>query len=256
VEALEQAHGAPGFLPWHRAYLLDFERELQAIEPAVALPYWRFDEAAPKIFRPDFMGSSDSLGRVQFDPGNPLSFWKTNNVPGIIRPPIPSFDVNTAPPGLINEGATLALGTQYRQFRGMEFDPHGRAHTRFVVGISLIADAATAPRDPLFFLLHCNVDRLWAKWQKANNRFDAGVAAAYEENPAFPPGHRLADTLWPWNGVTSRVNPPAAPGGTLALSPGFGAPGLQPRVRDMLDYRGVINAASRMGFDYDDVEFD
>ena len=33
-----QAHGAPGFLPWHRAYLLDLERELQAIDPSVALP--------------------------------------------------------------------------------------------------------------------------------------------------------------------------------------------------------------------------
>lgn len=38
-----QAHGRPGFLPWHRAYLLDLERELQAIDPSVALPYWRFD---------------------------------------------------------------------------------------------------------------------------------------------------------------------------------------------------------------------
>jgi tyrosinase len=45
-----QAHGAPGFLPWHRAYLLDLERELQAIDPSVALPYWRFDQAAPIIF--------------------------------------------------------------------------------------------------------------------------------------------------------------------------------------------------------------
>ena len=34
-----QAHGAPGFLPWHRAYLLDLERELQAIDASVALPY-------------------------------------------------------------------------------------------------------------------------------------------------------------------------------------------------------------------------
>ena len=25
--------GTPGFLPWHRAYLLDLERELQAIDP-------------------------------------------------------------------------------------------------------------------------------------------------------------------------------------------------------------------------------
>src|SRR5262249_43263752 len=49
-----QAHGAPAFLPWHRAYLLDLERELQAIDPSVSLPYWRFDQPAPNIFTLEF----------------------------------------------------------------------------------------------------------------------------------------------------------------------------------------------------------
>ena len=53
---LAQAHGAPGFLPWHRAYLLDLERELQVIDASVALPYWRFDRPAPNIFTRDFLG--------------------------------------------------------------------------------------------------------------------------------------------------------------------------------------------------------
>jgi tyrosinase len=254
ISGLSQAHGAPGFLPWHRAYLLDLERELQAIEPAVSLPYWRFDQAAPNIFKPEFLGSSDNLGRVQFSANSPLNFWKTDNVPGIIRRPIPAFNINGVPPGVINQAQTLALGTQYKLFRSMEGNPHGRAHTRFD-GISLISDPSTAPRDPLFFLLHCNVDRLWARWQKNNNRFDPAVAAAYDSNPPSPPGHNLPDTLWPWNGDTGRVNPPSAPGGTMATSPGVSGPGLQPRVRNMLDYQGVVSAASRMGFDYDDVEF-
>ena len=37
-----QAHGAKGFLPWHRAYFLDLERELQNIDPSVTLPYLAF----------------------------------------------------------------------------------------------------------------------------------------------------------------------------------------------------------------------
>ncbi|HLM02182.1 MAG TPA: tyrosinase family protein, partial [Pyrinomonadaceae bacterium] len=39
--SLDEAHGFSGFLPWHRAYLLDLERELQKIEPRAALHYWR-----------------------------------------------------------------------------------------------------------------------------------------------------------------------------------------------------------------------
>jgi tyrosinase len=251
--ALAQAHGAAGFLPWHRAYLLDLERELQAIDRSVALPYWRFNQAAPNIFTPDFLGTSGPAGNVQFSPANPLRFWRTDNVPGILRRPIAGFDVNGVPPNIRSEADTLALGTQYAQFRGpMENNPHGRAHTRWDFPISFVSDPATAPRDPLFFLLHCNVDRLWAMWQRQNGRFDPAVAASYDSTPSLP-GHNLNDTMWPWNGVTGGTRPPTAPGGTLSTSPGVTSPGLSPRVRNMLDYGGVVNAGSRMGFSYDDV---
>ena len=80
-----QAHGAPGFLPWHRAYLLDLERELQAIDPSVSLPYWRFDQPAPNIFTPDFFGVSDPLGTVQFSADEPAAVlenqWRAGNQP-------------------------------------------------------------------------------------------------------------------------------------------------------------------------------
>ena len=77
-----QAHQNAGFLPWHRAYLLDLERELQAIDPSVALPYWRFDRPAPNIFRREFLGASDALGTVGFANGNPLQFWRTDGGTG------------------------------------------------------------------------------------------------------------------------------------------------------------------------------
>jgi tyrosinase len=244
-----QAHGRPGFLPWHRAYLLDLERELQAIDPSVALHYWRFDRPSPNIFKRDFLGESDNIGTVLFSATNPLQFWVTDGVPGITRRPF--FNTNAAP-GVRTEAQTLALGTTFPGFRTMEGNPHGSAHTSFGGSISSIP---TAARDPLFFLLHCNVDRLWAKWQQQNNRFNPAVAASFEEVAANPPGHRLADTMWPWNGITTPPRPPTAPGGTMAPSPVVSAPGLSPRVRDSLDFQGKISAAACMGFDYDDVPF-
>lgn len=33
-------HRSPSFLPWHRRFLLEFERALQSVDPSVALPYW------------------------------------------------------------------------------------------------------------------------------------------------------------------------------------------------------------------------
>jgi tyrosinase len=243
-----QAHGAPAFLPWHRAYLLDLERELQAIDPSVSLPYWRFDQPAPNIFTPEFFGVSDSIGTVHFSSTNPLQFWRTDGVQGINRRPF--FGTGTAPPGLRTEAQTLALGNQYAIFRFMEGNPHGSAHGSFGGSISSIG---TAARDPLFFLLHCNVDRLWAKWQRQFGRFDPAQAASYDSNPSNPIGHNLIDTMWPWNGITGSPRPPTAPGGAMAPSPCVSAPGPQPQVLNSLDYQGAVNAVSRLGFDYDDV---
>ena len=147
----------------------------------------------------------------------------------------------------------MALGTNFTLFRTMEGNPHGSAHTSFGGSISSIR--RPPPKDPLFFLLHCNVDRLWAKWQRQNGRFDPAVAASYDSNHASPVGHKLPDTMWPWNGVTGGPRPPTAPGGAMAASPCVAAPGLQPRVQGHAGLpRCRSDAASNMGFDYDDVQ--
>jgi len=244
-----EAHGAPGFLPWHRAYLLDLERELQAIDPSVTLPYWRFDRPAPTLFTPEFLGRADANGTVHFSATNPLQFWVTDGVPGINRRPF--FTTETGSAHVITEAETLALGDQYAAFLSMEGNPHGFAHTSFGGSISSID---TAAKDPLFFLLHANVDRLWAKWQRRFGRFDPNAAASFASGPNRI-GHNLPDTMWPWNGVTGGQRPATAPGGALAASPCVAAPGGKPKVRDTLDYQGAVAPAARLGFDYDDVRF-
>jgi tyrosinase len=253
--ATAEAHGNVGFLPWHRAYLLDLERELQAIDPSVTLPYWRFDQPAPNLFTREFMGVSSALGRVEFTAGHPFNTWRTNGALGISRTPL--FSTGSAPPGLLTETQTIALGgtapnSAYASFDVMEGNPHGSAHVRFGGFISSIP---TAARDPLFFLLHANVDRLWAKWQWVHRRTSPGDARAFA--PAAPDrvGHRLPDTMWPWNGATAPPRPSTAPGGTFAPSRSTTAPGLNPIVRAMIDYQAV-GGGSPLGFAYDDVPFE
>ncbi len=258
--ALAEAHGNAGFLPWHRAYLLDLERELQVEDATVALPYWRFDRAAPKLFSRRFMGVPNSVGRVQFSAGHPFLNWTTDNAVGIVRPM--NFQPGNAPSGIRSETQTINLGGQppnatYVAFRRMERNPHGRAHTRFSVGPrrGFISRTSTAPRDPLFFLLHCNVDRLWAKWQWLRGREDPSKVSSFSPGSPQRIGHRLNDTMWPWNQSTTPPRPTTpAPGGQFPSSPFTNRPGNKPQVRDMIDYYGVINPG-QLGFAYDDVPF-
>jgi tyrosinase len=253
--ATAEEHGNVGFLPWHRAYLLDLERELQAIDPSVTLPYWRFDRPASNVFTRQFMGVSNAVGRVEFSAGHPFTTWRTDGALGITRSPL--FSTGSAPPGLRTEADTIALGgppatAAYANFDAMEINPHGSAHTSFTGFISRIP---TAARDPLFFMLHANVDRLWAKWQWVRRRTSPTDARAFA--PAVPNrvGHRLDDTMWPWNGVTTAPRPSTAPGGRFAPSRSTSAPGLSPKVRAMIDYQAVGGGAP-LGFAYDDVPFE
>jgi len=254
----QEAHGADGFLPWHRAFLLDLERELQAIDPSVSLPYWRFDEPAPNLFTRAFLGvPNPTTGTLEFDTGNPLQFLS----PPIWR--VPGFDTATQPAWVIGEAATMQLGPVFASYRFMEGDPHGSAHTSFS---GLISSIGTAARDPLFFMLHANVDRLWAKWQWYLHRFDMTSADTYTflgmagDPGATRVGHNLRDTMWPWNQITGTGGfddrPPTAPGGNLPLSRVVNFPSLTPAVGDMIDYQGILQPANRLGFDYDDVPFD
>jgi tyrosinase len=258
--AVQEAHGRPGFLPWHRAFVLDLERGLQALDRSVSLPYWRFDQPAPALFTPDFLGKGTAGGpgtsAVVLTATNPLRFWKAGPTPGIFRDP--DFNVSGAPPSPLKQTAALALGNPgalYKNFRRIESisprDYHGDAHVSFTGPIDSIP---TAVQDPLFFFLHCNVDRLWALWQKQNSRFDVATAASFET--VVPPnriGHNLGDTMWPWNGDTNPPRPNFALGGPMAAAPTVTAPGPTPRVKDCFDYQGSLNLVNNMGYSYDDV---
>lgn len=260
--ASAQAHGGPAFLPWHRAALLRIERELQAIDPSVALPYWKFDDPAANMFHPDAMGISDQTGAnahlARFNPTNPLFTWTIEGFSGIQRKP--NYLPTSGAP-VNSELTTLALGAGYTAFRAMEGNPHNPSHTSTGGGFWL-SSVPTAVRDPLFFLLHCNIDRLWAKWQWINNRFDPTLVDSYSPQGTYPgtgspgPGHYALNRMWPWNGLTGAPYPSTAPGGGLPISPVVGfAPPSQPTPASMIAYRGDAAFPRGMGFAYDDVQY-
>ena len=129
------------FLAWHRQYLLRFERQLRRVSGvAVAIPYWDWIRnphipeplANPRLLR------SWSVKRGRWEP----AFLPTGRV------------VNAV---LAEDG--------YQAFQSDLEAIHGGAHN--AVG----GDMATSrsPNDPLFWLHHANIDRLFAKWQASRH---------------------------------------------------------------------------------------
>lgn len=214
--AMGHGHGGPAFFPWHREYLRRFEDELQAIDSSVNLPYWdwtaeNLNSAGTEslIWRDDFMGSPGDA-TDGFAISGPFSGW------GLTRN---AFSIFSSAGG----GGTMATrmaSLNYTTFRGIE-GPHGGAHV-FVGGD--VGNAAVAPRDPVFWLIHCNVDRLWAQWTKQHSGSPGWVQ--YAPSGGGTSGHNLNDTMWPWNGTTS----------PFGVSPWTVVPESR-RPADMLDHR-------------------
>jgi len=246
-----EIHRRNAFLPWHRAFMSSFERHLQVGFPSVTVPYWNFDQPSPNIFSPDFMGSTpNSVGRVTFSSTNPLRNWAIGGVTGVIR--ILSFNSTTSGAPVESETGTLALGADFDSFSFMENDPHDFAHNSISTGP--LRSQATATQDPLFFLLHSNIDRLWAKWQWLRNRFNASDSNSYSPGTGARIGDFVTDTMWPWNGATAPPRPPTAPGGPLPQLAFPSKPPPVPTIADVIDYIGRTQGNSN-NFDYDDVPF-
>lgn len=234
--ANDQGHGQPAFLPWHRAFLLHVERELQEIDPSVTLPYWNWDEAAPNVFTADFIGAGSGSAAYLEEPvlssSNPLNGWDTLlpfNSGALIRR---TFDQTVAPdpfdfldldhpdpaePDLLDyddfgpRSSGAAFSTRDEQ------DCHDPAHGWNCGGGLLISPNRSAT-DPQFYLLHTQVDRQWAYWQWKKDR--AGVLSGgsvtfpvpehYDNDGAWDDagvtdwfrGAFLEDELWPWNGAS------------------------------------------------------
>jgi hypothetical protein len=62
-------------------------------------------------------------------------------------------------------------------------------HNRVHIWVGGDMGPGTSPNDPVFFLHHCNIDRLWAAWQYAH------PGAAYAPAAGGPPGHNLNDVM-------------------------------------------------------------
>ncbi len=158
-------HGAPGFLTWHRAYLLAFEEALRCLNPDVTVPYWNWS-SGPTTGLPAPCSSPTYVNRNGDTVPNPLySGPLPPGGPGTSTSRRPDIDSTTF--GDLATSAQAAMtNTDFSAFQNELNGVHGSVHVR--VGGNM-GSVPYAGFDPIFYMHHANVDRLWANWQATHS---------------------------------------------------------------------------------------
>ncbi len=164
-------HGSYLFLAWHRMYLYYFERILRKAsgDPNLALPYWNYADptqrALPAIFRLPANGTN-SLYTAHRDPNINAGTWTLR--PGDVDDATAMADSNfDSPPGSPTSfGGQIVPGPAHFTFPHgeLESQPHDAVHGRIGGATGWMNDPDTAAQDPIFWLHHANIDRLWKRW--------------------------------------------------------------------------------------------
>jgi tyrosinase len=158
------ASGSPFFLAWHRMYLYWFERIIRQMsgDPDWALPYWNWSCSSQRVLPPMFRDPVNAPELFVPDPNrgqgggvNNGSFALDNAIVAYSAAFLDSA-FYSCPPGGFDYDLQLA--------------PHNNVHN--ALG-GWMGSPQTAAQDPIFFLHHANIDRLWNLWlAQGGNRGD------------------------------------------------------------------------------------
>jgi len=126
------------FLAWHRWFLLEFEERLKQHDPTVTVPYWDWGsdpKIPPRINRPELL----KRWRVRRD-------WTPSEMPDRA------------------EARAVMRKDTFEVFQRRLETIHGFVHIA-VGGTKGQMSGARSPADPIFWLHHANIDRLWDRWE-------------------------------------------------------------------------------------------
>lgn len=148
-------HGNLNFLPWHRMFLYFYEKTLRKHvgDPNFSLPYWDYFQER----------SADAKGLalpqlVRGQAAGPL--YDQFRTPGL-------NDNKTA---IDPDSASAAQAFSYTDFTNfsnqLQGQPHGAMHCAVGTGCSTpnMGFVPIAGLDPVFYMHHANIDRLWQCW--------------------------------------------------------------------------------------------
>lgn len=180
VHSLSCPHGKAYFLAWHRGFLYNFENQLRLVsgDPQLVLPYWNYydnpalpneflDRTSP-LYRGDRKGTNVGTGLTLDAFASTLTDFqrgKTNSFEAVIEP-----------------------------------RPHNNVHN--LIG-GAMASVKISPRDPIFWVHHANVDRLWVAWlQAGGGRSQPAIKNSYWSG-SFQYGTAVASMPRTWTASTT-----------------------------------------------------
>lgn len=209
-------HGGNSFIPWHRELVNRYEALLRQADPTVALHYWDWtqDPAAADDGQggtvdlsawfgtfSDMMdgelaslhnggvleGSREDTG----DPADPPRTVTRSKAAGA-----PNVDDDAT---VLGSADALPQAQQWTVFRQALESEHNTIHG-YVGGD--IAGQHGAFEDPFVFLLHSNVDRLFAMWQaQAGQSWRLDPDQVYGDQSNTADSNGILQTLQPWDGT-------------------------------------------------------
>jgi hypothetical protein len=194
IHQATHVHGKPQFVPWHRVIVNRLEEHLREINQQLSLHYWDWTQdpraivganlgggstGTLNLFTSGFMGYGGAVSAAIGEPWLGAGYY----VPGAIpqrdashNPADPPLfvmrNVAGSPATQADDDGIVAAG-DYRTMWNRLKVVHDTMHGFVNMGSSHISF-----RDPFVFLLHSNVDRLFALWQ---------TQAGYEER--LDPAH-------------------------------------------------------------------
>ncbi|ESX27547.1 MULTISPECIES: tyrosinase family protein [unclassified Mesorhizobium] len=202
------------FLPWHRGYLAAFETVVRDAVTKLggpadwALPYWNYSDdpkarELPRAFAKaklpgggrNFLHVAQRYGAAQI-PNVQSPIVLDSRVVTVDKTLLERFFEGTGDGGLSGFGGikTPFNHGEKGKFGALESQPHGGVHVWVGGGFKgrglssdplewgLMTNPDTAALDPIFWLHHANIDRLWNVWLRQKQRL--GDEADVFKNPA------------------------------------------------------------------------
>ncbi|KAK2001440.1 Di-copper centre-containing protein [Colletotrichum falcatum] len=180
IAQVQFIHVVGAFLPWHRWFMTVHENLLRSeCGYTGPIPYWneQEDQAAGPLTAASIWGDdpSTSFGTGLTDSNGCVADGPFKNVKYNVNIQLErgaeqclAYDLKQDEFDLISQDIVDACNSLdgYSEFNScIGGSPHTSGH--FAIG-GTMDDVSLSPADPLFFMHHTNLDRLWWEWQSKN----------------------------------------------------------------------------------------